>query len=264
MRYSTLVLWLMYANREPRFAVMLLGLVVGAAMSASVFVVASQLPIIFDGQPAQATVVLKRQAQLPGTRFSPVTASLFAHGRRGPRYLIDYEYVDSQGVRRRGSGRTSFSIWRDAQAGDLIAIRYSRRDPRQSVLEINVWKFWPAIPLSILGPAIIVFALRTGVAGITEISRQVILVRDGIAVPGRIVDCRRELRGKRKSEVATIIQYEYAGLREAPEIQISGKLRRNWQSGEGIVILTDPYVPANHVADIFDARREDRERLFEP
>lgn len=178
-------------------------------------------------------------------------------------YGVRYEYLDTGGNKHAGEGRASFSAWKDLKPGDPVAVRYVRSRPVRSQLESTVWEFWPTIPLGVLSVSVLGGSLYFGLPGVHWVNRQVRLVRFGEAVPGRLTRAEAEYRGKKRKEVVSVLEYEYA----APEpvngtVEMRGKLRSNWRTGGGIVILVDPCDPLSHAPDIFNARGEDHDRLF--
>jgi hypothetical protein len=267
MRYSALLLWLKYVNREPRVFAMMLGLLFGAILSPVTCIVAvalaSQLVFIFDGETVQATIVSKHQAGLPTAGPKLSMASLFAHGKGGPRYVIRYEYTDAAGNQHTGEGFVADTFWKHVKLGDPVAVRYLRSDPARNQLASDIWACLPPLLMALLDLAILAGSIRYGSKGIRWVNRQVQLIRHGDAVPCRILRVEVEHRGKKGRDVVSVLEYAYA----APDlltgkVEMQGKLPINWQTEDGIVILIDPSDPSNHAPDIFNARREDYYHLI--
>jgi hypothetical protein len=263
VRSSALVLWLKYINREPHVAGMVVGLLFGGMLSTPFgLAFLSQRSFLLDGETVEGKVVAKQQALRPGAAPAWAMTGLFAHGGRGPKFYLRYEFVDAAGNRHVADGRAPFAVWTAARPGDAIAIRYVRSDPARSRLESTVWDSWPAVPVAALGGVILAASLWYGTKGIRWVKRQVWLIRHGDALPGRITHAGIEWRGKRRREAITVLEYLYAAPQPVTgKLEMRGKLRPNWQTGRVILILADPNDPTRHAPDLYDARRQDRELL---
>lgn len=263
MCYTSFQLWRKYVNREPRLGAAIVLLLIGAIMSPGVFLLVPRLMFVLDGETVQAKVVAKQIAVRPVAGPPVAMAFPLAHGggRRGPRHLLRYEFVDAAGVRRTGEGAVSTDSWNNARPGDALTVRYLRSDPAKNIFESEVWNFKGLIPFTLISLAAIVAALWQGAKGLRVVARQVRLVRDGEAVAGTITKAELERSGKRGRNIVSVFDYEYElAERFTGQIRMRGQVRPDWQPGTAIVILIDPYEPAIHAPDIFDARIGDSSR----
>lgn len=267
MYYSYPVLCLKYINHEPRVVGMFFGLFVSAIwLALPGFTIWRSLPFLFDVNAAPGTVLGKRVACVPTKNNPPIAMMpLYAHGgRNGPNYMVLYEYVDTAGNKQTGEDRASHETWDNLKAGDVVAVCYRRSDPARSRLESSVWDFWPTIPFAALGVVILTGAIHYGLSGIRRVRRQVRIVRNGEAVAGRVKYAAVICNGAKRESPVTVLEYEFATTEvHTVRLEIPGRIKPQWKTGEGIVVLIDPKDTSSHAVDIFDARREDRERLFE-
>ena len=265
MQHSIISLWFKYAFRDRRVAAMMFGLVFGSVLlGPSSVKLVRQLPFLLEGTTVQGKVIDTQIARVSSSGVPLAMIPLFAHGGGGhrPGYVIRYEYTDAVGIRHLGSGRASGAEWSDARRGSPIAVRYLRNDPEKSQLASETWRASMTIPFGI-GLAIVAWSIWYASKGMRWAAQQVRLVGWGRAVRGTLTRAEIEHRGTRRKERVCVLEYEYA----APEpmtgkLELCGKLRHNWCSGNRIVVLIDPDKPTNHAADIFDARICDREELI--
>lgn len=265
MRYSTFTLWLKYLNRETGVGMMFLFVPFGLLMLLPLFIhLIHQWPFFVEGTTVQGQVVMKRQATRVIEMPPFASMSLFAHGgRRGPSYYLQYEYLDAAGKRHSQEEVVSFEMWRDAVVGTPILVQYVASDPARSQLAGVSSNYLQLAPFTIIGTLMVGISLWHGGRSIRRVGRQVRLIRDGEAVRGKIKDAVVERLGTRKTYVYTKMDYEYY----TPEVmtgsaKIPLNMQENWVTGSELMVLIDRDDPTQHALDIFDARKEDRERMF--
>jgi hypothetical protein len=264
VRYSTPSLWLKYLNRDSS----IIGLVAAAVFclfcGLFLMMLGRQLAFVVTSEAVQATVLGKRQARLAVDGPRVASLGILAHGgRKGPKYLVQYEFADAAGNRHQGERAASFEVWSRVQPGDTIPVRYDPANPGNSQIDEGIWSLLPAFALAALGLLLPVAIIACGVSRLRWIHRQIRLVRHGDAVPGRITAAGIETRGKRRTTRVTVLQYEFrAACLEQHSLELQGALRPNWKAGLPLVVLVDPEKPAEHAPDLFDARSDDRALLF--
>jgi hypothetical protein len=242
--------------------ILFIGGVIGAAIAGVTLV--NDARFWLEGESTVGTVIDKSQAR--AGRPLPLASVLFAHGGAGnrPGYMVEYEYQDSGGAVRRGSGRVTHSEWVGFNPGNPIEVVYLPSDPSRSRPAGQVG------PPAELG-AVILACLFGGVvlvaSGVGWARRQAELVEHGVPVLA-VIDALDEQTGKRGIR-SLRARYRYlAGTGEEqavrrgktlwlPERKVSG-----WERGGAILVLVNPDSPGDHAADVFDARPEERQRLL--
>jgi Protein of unknown function (DUF3592) len=112
------------------------------------------------------------------------------HSRKEPRLVVRYDFmVDGQTFS--GKGRMGERRGRSLAVGSRIPIRYSPSDPLRNWIgrddqgPVPIWVS-PLLGMNLaLGTAILAFVLR----------REAVLLREGRAAPGRVVDSKRINKG---------------------------------------------------------------------
>jgi hypothetical protein len=267
MRFSRTWLAVKYANRTPAFGAALMFFFFGLLGSVTLPEIYRDAAFFFAGKTVQAVVKGKQKA---AAALPPVAAAgLFAHGggRRGPRYLLHYEFTVGGKVYG-GAAQVASADWEAAQLGQPLEVAYLPSDPAvnragASFLASGGFVF---LAFCVLGWA---GGIAFLVSGVAEVRRRVRLLAEGVPALGVIdaVNVRVPRRkGKRFIEsVRYSFLLEQGGdkqLREgelvAPILFRPGEIKEK----DVILVAYDAADPARHELDFFDAWRADRLRLL--
>jgi hypothetical protein len=239
MHYSPFYLWLKYINREPRVSGMIIGLLLGTPfIMVGSWTMTERLPFVVEGETVQGKVISYQQHNLL------------------------YEYADEAGNQHKVQVSISLKSREVFNPGDPIAIRYVRSDPSRSQLASNSNRFELSCPF--IGLLIIAGSILYGGRRLLWVNGQVWLIGHGTACPGRITRIHYEynVKSPKTIELSTL-EYEFATAElQRGTLKMRGVPQPNWQAGDGIVIFLHPHDPTQFAPDIFDARQEERRRLF--
>jgi hypothetical protein len=267
MRFSRTWLAVKYANRTPAFGAALLFFFFGLLGSVTLPEIGRDAAFFFAGETVQAVVKGKQNA---AAALPPVAAAgLFAHGggRRGPRYLLHYEFTVGGKVYG-GAAQVARADWEAAQLGQPLEVVYFPSDPAvnragASFLASGGFIF---LAFCVLGWA---GGLAFVVSGVGDVRRRVRLLAEGVPALG-VIDAVNVRVPRRKGKgFIEAVRYSFLleqggekQLREgeltAPVLFRPGEIKEK----DVIVVVCDAADPDRHELDCFDARRADRLRLL--
>lgn len=231
----------------------------------------SMLPLLFsipmlwreaqfqlDGVTIRGSVLQKQIAgeNQPG----PVMASVLAHGggRRGPRHLVEYEYLDDAGTRHTGRSSVSTAIWQQLVVGGPVNVIYLKSQPAHSrVVGAATTPLGLIIGLFVFGVMVLAGTVRAIVIGIRRLLLNLELFQYG--EPALAVVRSVDVVAGRKQRTRRTLQYSYeaaATLAGSP-VEYNGTCEGTGRRGstcraeDRLLLFFDATEPQRHALDVY-------------
>jgi hypothetical protein len=266
MRYSPARLRWLYLNHDGGVAAGLALAAFGVVLAVGGwFLLAWELRYLTEGVTVEAHVLARWQAALR----RPAVAAVLAHGggRRGPLYVVSYEYQDEGGRVHQASAGIPKADWDRLGPGDVLAVEYLADEPGTSrPVPTRRTALGVGFALEVVGCLLLLGGLAVFRRRVGAVNDQVRLVTTGQPVLG-LLDDVRPYGGKKDSCVTLQYRYLAADGDAAPQVR-SGTAEwvvpsaERWRAGGPVLVLVDPDDHDRHALDLFNARPGDLERLI--
>jgi hypothetical protein len=183
-------------------------------------------------------------------------------------YYLFYVFPDSAGRQHEGKMSVSDDAWKQAKAGDELAIEYDSTDPgtsRRAGTDIHAG--WGLLLLGGIGGLFASIGIPFAAVALVQSVRRAHIVQHGTPTIGIVTEVAEN---NAALKVAGTYRLLYRFTVENGET-VEGRgppqpwsLAARWNPGETILVLYNPHNPRRNEADVWEARNEDLAKLQEP
>jgi hypothetical protein len=183
-------------------------------------------------------------------------------------YYLFYVFPDATGREHEGKMSVTDDAWKQAKAGDALAIEYDRTDPagtsRRAGTDIHAG--WGLLLLGGFGGVFASIGIPFALVALVQSVRRARLVQFGKPTIGTVTEVAENHAALKVAGTYRLL-YRFA-VEDGETVEGRGppqpwSLAARWNPGETILVLYNPRKPGRNEADVWEARNDDLAKLQE-